>query len=1048
MKKNNSYKLYSWGGISFLLVGLALLFFIAPRFSYLSSDFSYQADVISHDNFYDEAAEKYQGELTSKSRFFYQTVASNNHVLDIEHVFDVRQLNDVPIFSVTRNYAIDARTGRHVPEQGDVSREGYLFAPKEKIAKKDTFTYWHVNYNVPAQMEYQESIDVDGLELHRYRAYITADQTDDLTNLPQVPEERGIITEAVLDIWVEPVTGYLVRYQDIATAWYYDQSTGDKIVPWNSFSNTYSDLSYRFHVDQARKQRTLSIIFSIASPTIFIGIGLIFAVLFFLKKHKEKNTLYIKTKAQRQQFHIFLVPIVVFLMLIFVTLWVWSSVKQKIITDNTELFEQETQLIEAAVKSRANLYIAALKSGVGLFDASDNVSRDEWKKFSESLELQKNFPGIQGYGYSLYIPKNTRESHINKIRSEGFPEYTIKPAGERDEYTSIIYLEPFDERNQQAFGFDMFSEKNRRAAMTAARDTGDPQMSARVTLVQEIDEDVQAGFLIYLPQYLKGIALNNTDNRKRALEGYVYAPFRMKDFLNGILGDRELVIDFSVYDGDRENVNNEEYFMYSSKRPGEPAVPEEFSYLTSTRTITIANHNWTLVFSPRPEFGIGASKTLSATLALFSGIVLSFLISLIFYLLSASQLRAQIIALRMTENLRNETAQKEKINEKLEKKISEVELARKNAEIEDQKTKAILASIGDGLVVVDKDGNIVLVNNAFEKMTGLPSGDILGKKMSKLLSIVDEHGVLIPEAERPITRTLGNQKPTNNGNKIIEYIRDDGTKFPVAISVAPILIDNEFIGAVEVFRDITKEYEVDKAKTEFVSLASHQLRTPLTAINWYTEMLLTDTTEKLSPTQRDYVNEINNGSNRMIELVNALLNVSRIELGNFAVDPKIVNPKDILQSVVKDMKVLTKEKKIKLKVDDTKSPDEYIADTNLFRMIFQNLISNSIKYTNTGEVVVSIYPKDAVLRIEVKDSGYGIPEDQKEYIFSKLFRADNVRAQDTTGTGLGLYIIKSIIESVDGKIWFESTEGEGTTFFVELPLDGMKKKEGSKPLEL
>ena len=307
--------------------------------------------------------------------------------------------------------------------------------------------------------------------------------------------------------------------------------------------------------------------------------------------------------------------------------------------------------------------------------------------------------------------------------------------------------------------------------------------------------------------------------------------------------------------------------------------------------------------------------------------------------------------------------------------------------------------------------------------------------------------ILIIEDERPMAKTLKARQEVLNQQRDIEYVRKDGARFPVAISVSPMAVGGELIGAVEVFRDITKEQQVDKAKTEFVSLASHQLRTPLTAISWYTEMLLTDDKKGLSDTQEDYLNEIQLASSRMIELVNALLNVSRIELGTFAVDPLGLNIKDLLHDVVKDAEVLVKDRNVSLVVDDTRAPDQYLADPNLLGMVFQNLVSNALKYTPEGTVTVRLYPDDTWLHFEVEDTGYGIPEDQRDQIFTKLFRADNVKAQDTTGTGLGLYIIKAIVEEVGGSIRFESEEGKGTTFFVQLPITGMQQKQGSRPLE-
>ncbi len=249
--------------------------------------------------------------------------------------------------------------------------------------------------------------------------------------------------------------------------------------------------------------------------------------------------------------------------------------------------------------------------------------------------------------------------------------------------------------------------------------------------------------------------------------------------------------------------------------------------------------------------------------------------------------------------------------------------------------------------------------------------------------------------------------------------------------------------------DVTKEHAVDQAKTEFVSLASHQLRTPLSAINWYTEMLLAGDAGAITDDQKNYLEEIYHGNQRMVDLVNALLNVSRMELGTFIVEPEPTNIIQLAQDVVKEQNPQITQRKIQLTVKFAKDIPVMQVDPKLLRMVFQNLLSNSVKYTpEGGAVTMSIQrdDKDNAVAITVADTGYGIPKEQHDKIFSKLFRADNVREQDTDGTGLGLYIVKSIVEQSNGKIWFESEKDKGTTFHVTLPLAGMKKKSGTKAM--
>ncbi|MEK7461966.1 MAG: HAMP domain-containing sensor histidine kinase, partial [Patescibacteria group bacterium] len=251
------------------------------------------------------------------------------------------------------------------------------------------------------------------------------------------------------------------------------------------------------------------------------------------------------------------------------------------------------------------------------------------------------------------------------------------------------------------------------------------------------------------------------------------------------------------------------------------------------------------------------------------------------------------------------------------------------------------------------------------------------------------------------------------------------------------------VGAVEVFRDITKEKGIDKAKTEFVSLASHQLRTPLSTVNWYSEMLLTGDVGEISAEQKMYLEEIYKGNQRMVDLVNTLLDVSRIELGTFDGESKPTNIVGLVESVVDEQKLQVAEKKLKISCIFAVNIPLIQVDPKLLRMVIQNLLSNSIKYTpERGRIEVALLLDDKKNVIfKITDTGYGIPKNQYDKIFTKLFRADNVIGKDTEGTGLGLYIAKSIVEQSGGKLWFESEENKGSTFYASLQI-GKPKKNG------
>ena len=240
--------------------------------------------------------------------------------------------------------------------------------------------------------------------------------------------------------------------------------------------------------------------------------------------------------------------------------------------------------------------------------------------------------------------------------------------------------------------------------------------------------------------------------------------------------------------------------------------------------------------------------------------------------------------------------------------------------------------------------------------------------------------------------------------------------------------------------------EMDAIKSQFIAIASHQLRTPLSSIRWYTELLAEPSSGELNNKQREYLQEVDNGCDKLLTLVNALLNVSRIESGVFICEP-VPTPlhtlaREVLNSVVPQ--AMAADVKI---IDAVQEFPDIAIDAKLMRMVLDNLVTNAIKFTPPeGEVTLHTSMEKETLVIAVQDTGYGIPEQQKPKMFTKLFRADNIRAIQPEGNGLGLYIAHSIIEQTGGKIWFESEENKGSTFYVSYPKTGMKNLSGSKEL--
>ncbi|HSW96886.1 MAG TPA: ATP-binding protein [Candidatus Saccharimonadales bacterium] len=377
--------------------------------------------------------------------------------------------------------------------------------------------------------------------------------------------------------------------------------------------------------------------------------------------------------------------------------------------------------------------------------------------------------------------------------------------------------------------------------------------------------------------------------------------------------------------------------------------------------------------------------------------------------------------------------------------LEDIQEEKEIAENKKAQDEAIIGSVGEGLIGLDQSGSIILINPVAEQILEIAAADVVGKPIFDSYHLYDESDAEIIKEKRPVSITL------QTGEKISQaytYIRKDQTKIIISITATPVKQNDVITGVIEVLRDITHEKEVDRMKTEFISLASHQLRTPLSAIKWFSEMLLGGDAGPLTPEQTDFTKNISESTERMVQLVNSLLNISRIESGRIVVDPHPTDLKELVQGVVTDLKAKITERKQNLVISVHGDLPQINLDPRLIRQVYMNLLTNAIKYTpKEGDITVFISKKDDEVISQITDNGYGIPSAQQGRIFQKFFRAQNVAKIETDGTGLGLYLIKAIIESSHGKIWFKSEEGKGTTFWFSLPLSGMEAKKGEVTLD-
>ena len=302
-------------------------------------------------------------------------------------------------------------------------------------------------------------------------------------------------------------------------------------------------------------------------------------------------------------------------------------------------FENVAERAEQDIETRFATYITLLRASSGLFAASDRISRAQFAAFVTRLRLKERYPGVQGIGFSVRVQPGEKAALIAALKQQGITNFKIRPDFARNEYHAIVYLEPSDRRNRAAIGYDMFSEPVRRTAMIRARDIGAPAASGKVTLVQEIDKQKQAGFLLYVPVYRNGTIPDNVAERRANLLGFVYSPFRTDDLIAGIFGDKKLSdIDFEIYEG--KNISPENLLQSSKLATSNPAFRK-------VSTIDIAGRTWSIVFTSRPEFALGSESRLVPYIG-FVGMA----ISLILFGVTRSLVMARDAAEKSSEELR------------------------------------------------------------------------------------------------------------------------------------------------------------------------------------------------------------------------------------------------------------------------------------------------------------------------------------------------------------------------------------------------------------
>ena len=726
-------------------------------------------------------------------------------------------------------------------------------------------------------------------------------------------------------------------------------------------------------------------------------------------------------------------------------------------------FQNNVQQLQDRIRLKIATSTTLLRAGTGLFAASDRVAADEFHRFVERLDLQTNYPGIQGIGFARSFTHGEKDALVQRMRVSVHEDFHVWPDGARDEYTPIIYIYPLSNRNEKAIGYDMFADPVRRQAMEKARDTGTPAASGRVRLIQEPENEGQSGFLIYAPVYRNGASINSVDERRKALVGYVYSPYRIDDFLGPITAEATDV-SLQIYDGAEVK---EAYFLHGVAAE---APPSDLRF-TKNDQLDVAGRQWTLSYAIKPSFERGSSRPL-----LKYTIIIGVLLSLLFFAVTRAEVRARSRAEDWAEEVRGSEAA---ISEANQRALLEYErlLERISSLAQVLGTARELSTIFRGLreftaVSVPCDGFFVSLYDSIRDVRTACYGWGDGNEVD-----VSELPPMAVTTEGPNSRAVrtGHVVITNNymqatrGRPSVIVGPDNGLRPDSSLAV-PMAVMGRIIGTIEVqsyrFHAYQPEHvtamsmaanltavaienvrllklersareaaeESNRLKDEFLATVSHELRTPLTAILGWARLLEGGGLD--SQVTQQAIDTIWRNAKAQAQIVDDILDVSRIITGNLYIDLHPTEVVPVVKNAINVVRPTADAKGIKIETQLGNSPIRVAGDANRLQQVIWNLLSNAVKFTNNGgRVLVKVTQANSAVEISVTDTGQGIPREFLPYVFDRFSQADSTTTRHHGGLGLGLAIARHLVEIHGGTIRAQSRgEGEGATFTITLPL--------------
>jgi signal transduction histidine kinase/CHASE1-domain containing sensor protein/CheY-like chemotaxis protein len=745
-------------------------------------------------------------------------------------------------------------------------------------------------------------------------------------------------------------------------------------------------------------------------------------------------------------------PLAVLLIGAGATATVALQMRRTVEAQDLERFEVAADQLLDGIRDRLNTYIAILRAGAGLLAAEEVPTARQFARFTDRLELQARYPGIQGIGYSARIQPDELARVIAGQQRAGNGTFTVWPAYERPEYHAILYLQPLDRRNLAAIGYDMFTDPTRRAAMEAARDFGEARASGPVTLVQEIDEIKQPGFLIYMPVYRGGTVPRSIPERRERLQGFVYSPFRAGDLFAGILGRNPRGrAGFALFDGEPSHAT----LLHQT-----PNASSAGRY-SSTRTLDVAGREWTIRMYSTRSLDASSSLVLVPFVA-WGGLAVSALLAG----LALLQTRARRRAEDSEQSAAAQAETLEALNRSGARLAGELDLERLVQVTIDAATQLTRAQFGAFFHNTGSDTYALYTLSGISKQAfaGLPAPrttavfgpTFRGERVIRSDDITRDplygHNppfAGMPPGHPPVRSYLAVPVHSRSGDVLGGLLfghaergvfTEQSEHIVRGIAAqAAIAIDNaRLYGQVQ--RLLTSEREarteaerVNSLKDEFLATLSHELRTPLNAVIGWAHMLSAGT---VAPDKRGTaVDTILRNARIQSQLIEDLLDMSRIISGRVRIQMTRLDVREIVAASIDVVRPTAEAKRVAIEFNPAPGAHVVRGDADRLQQIMWNLLSNALKFTDPGgQVIVTLARRGAHVEICVSDTGIGIDPHFLPHVFERFRQADGSSTRGHGGLGLGLSIVRNLVEMHAGTIHAASPGlNHGASFTVRLP---------------